>query len=1114
MDLVFAFTFVLWLVVALLQVNAVSSSEYATVAVAIENTDKVPARALPGHKQNNARLGVGIAETSIPTVPISGSETEREKEDREREDGITHEGLGGYVPLDAAPSRAVAPLAGSSLPELVHEDFWLVCTMDGTVHARDSASGSELWKTSLGEPLVQSFNSYAPSIGKVVPGDDGSLYIYTHDDKLERYELSIPELVNVSPKVQEVDGIGKLIIVGEFTTFVYSLDVATGQVVLKTSVRDAITATEDFVEPEELVNIAKRVYTVRAFEEFSGKEVWNFTYGKFETPDKLFSGISKDGPGGGGSRLTLEQVPVSSIFSVSRLLPGDDSSNDAQSRSCPLEEVAPWLPAEPAQDTKPSSAKQAVTLVRVKSPDGTGELIGTAHPLGPDLSPLMENGLPSPQDGDMDGGNGESKVLELVSNSSDGASIGLLRFSSSESDSERIADPDKPAMVIPDTFRDRPQSYLVYVIFAVVLVVPALWARKFFLRKPRERWIDDNTLEVGQLTVHLDKVKGRGCHGTVVYSGKLGKRPVAVKRMLSSMYDVANKEVELLIRSDGHPNVVRYFAQERCRDFVYLALELCTTTMDGAIRKMKSQESGHNVLSSNTSSVRFLSELVSAVAHLHDIRIVHCDIKPQNILMIENSGKSSADEPSTNGRRLGDWSPKLSDMGLGRKISDSTSSIGIGASTIFSVGYGESQNLSSMQGAGTQGWRAAELLQKLAGVTGRVNDRDVAVRCGRMVDVFALGCVFFYTLTLGSHPFGDFFEREKCILNGDPKNLKLLKKQLEAYDLVRQMIGKDPEKRPTLRGCQEHPFFWSAERRIQFLCSVSNRLKVDKPGTERLKSYLEMKGRESRTHPKTGWFDVLDDIFKKDLSSGAHTYDYWSTSDLLRFMRNKYAHLQELRSLDKDGTVSSLDKFWNHFNDRFPNLLLTCYHVVLQTCVHETAFAQFVGEEAVQRNSQASKEWYEIGGHTHNRNVSESRGWFLSDSIWVEESYKSATKGRASLKPRPSKYKVTLCAHWERTGGAWCAKGKQCGFAHGRHDLRHRRLFAGEKSAATWRGSSPSNRNAKSPSRSIDQSSTTRQMFGGASRERAHQKSFRDDAGAPPPPPGFEHIAKARHVVH
>lgn len=35
----------------------------------------------------------------------------------------------------------------------------------------------------------------------------------------------------------------------------------------------------------------------------------------------------------------------------------------------------------------------------------------------------------------------------------------------------------------------------------------------------------------------------------------------------------------MLIKSDGHPNVVRYFLKEEKNDFVYLGLQLCEMTL-------------------------------------------------------------------------------------------------------------------------------------------------------------------------------------------------------------------------------------------------------------------------------------------------------------------------------------------------------------------------------------------------------------------------------------------------------------------------------------------------------------------------------------------------------
>lgn len=40
----------------------------------------------------------------------------------------------------------------------------------------------------------------------------------------------------------------------------------------------------------------------------------------------------------------------------------------------------------------------------------------------------------------------------------------------------------------------------------------------------------------------------------------------------------------MLIRSDGHPNVVRYFLKEQQDDFVYLGLQLCEMSLKWVIQ--------------------------------------------------------------------------------------------------------------------------------------------------------------------------------------------------------------------------------------------------------------------------------------------------------------------------------------------------------------------------------------------------------------------------------------------------------------------------------------------------------------------------------------------------
>lgn len=53
---------------------------------------------------------------------------------------------------------------------------------------------------------------------------------------------------------------------------------------------------------------------------------------------------------------------------------------------------------------------------------------------------------------------------------------------------------------------------------------------------------------------------GYGSGGTVVFSGELDGRPIAVKRMLRQFYEMARKEIDALILADEHPNIVRCVA--------------------------------------------------------------------------------------------------------------------------------------------------------------------------------------------------------------------------------------------------------------------------------------------------------------------------------------------------------------------------------------------------------------------------------------------------------------------------------------------------------------------------------------------------------------------------
>lgn len=107
---------------------------------------------------------------------------------------------------------------------------------------------------------------------------------------------------------------------------------------------------------------------------------------------------------------------------------------------------------------------------------------------------------------------------------------------------------------------------------------------------------------------------------------------------------------------------------------------------------------------------------------------------------------------------------------------------------------------------GTDGWIAPEMLN---------GERTTCA-----VDIFSLGCVFYYVLSKGKHPFGDQLRRQANILCGESdlsglQGISESDREL-ALILIKAMIANSPTDRPPAIAIFQHPIFWNAAQILGF----------------------------------------------------------------------------------------------------------------------------------------------------------------------------------------------------------------------------------------------------------------------------------------------------------
>jgi len=283
--------------------------------------------------------------------------------------------------------------------------------------------------------------------------------------------------------------------------------------------------------------------------------------------------------------------------------------------------------------------------------------------------------------------------------------------------------------------------------------------RAFFVRRTS---LASQRRDINELLI-FEKKLGCGSFGEVHLVRERTTNLVRVCKTINkdrSSVPVEQIEAEIeIMKSLDHPNIIKIFEVYDDYNNIYIIMEFCE---GGELLKRISEihRSGQRFTEHFVANI--MGQLLKALGYIHAKKVVHKDLKPENMLFVDSSN---------------DAEMKVIDFGLAEMFHQDDST--------------------SHNSAGTALYMAPEVYQ-----------RNFNYKC----DIWSAGVIMYFLLT-GRLPFmGRTIEevRDKVCKDQPPFQRDCRLVSPVAVDLLQKMLQKDPRVRPSASQALEHPWFQQA----------------------------------------------------------------------------------------------------------------------------------------------------------------------------------------------------------------------------------------------------------------------------------------------------------------
>ena len=286
--------------------------------------------------------------------------------------------VGAQYGQDAAGSGALTP-PGRSIEDWTIEDFMLLATVDGHIHARNRYNGMQIWELDVGRPMLETiYNTNndsdptdgwrnKPFIWIVEPKEDGALYILTpgqSNPTLQSLGLTVKQLAeelnpyaSEDPPVVYTSRKESLMLVVDASTGRVTKSFSTGGSMNVTEPESCHTKTPEYFNGKQqheckgFFNLGQTEYIVSVHDKKTGEHICTIKYAEWtsntrdrdlqtqylKTKDEMYlvSRYNGDVIAYDKKRSNFEKnyvfqqklgVPVTRVFDVARK--GDDNDPD------------------------------------------------------------------------------------------------------------------------------------------------------------------------------------------------------------------------------------------------------------------------------------------------------------------------------------------------------------------------------------------------------------------------------------------------------------------------------------------------------------------------------------------------------------------------------------------------------------------------------------------------------------------------------------------------------------------------------------------------------------------------------------------------------------------